>query len=136
MGLADFWIVIYWEKRLLSYSIVSDTLPRPFFPFWLNKKECKTERRKTLISSFFSFPNSFQKIEELLQHPSRKKLQLSNDFSRKRELNILCILLELHSVSTYNTLYDISKYKIYLIRSFFQILIQNQNLQKDHGMNV
>lgn len=27
MGLADSWIVKYWEKRLLSYSIVSNTLP-------------------------------------------------------------------------------------------------------------
>lgn len=39
-------------------------------------------------------------IEELLPHPSRKKLQLSNDFSRKRELNISCILQELLLVCT------------------------------------
>lgn len=34
------------KKRLLSYSIVSNTLPRSFFSLWLNKKKCKKREEK------------------------------------------------------------------------------------------
>lgn len=62
------------------------------------KKERRRKIKQKKENELLFFNTS--KIEELPLHPSRKKLPLSNDFSRKRESSIQCILQELLLVCT------------------------------------
>lgn len=132
MGLADFLIVTYWEKRLLSYSIVSTLIPYPvLFVFWLNKKECKKERSKMTNFSYFSFLKFFK-------NRGTPTASVSQEIAAvQRLLKKTGIKYSMHSAGTTLGMYMISvntKYTPFL--HFFEFLILNQILQKDHGMNV